>query len=92
VPLLASFEFKSCVQADCLPKSTMRLVAHEIINNFGNENKTYFPSFKIFCCVGSNYSNFYAADDGAACRFSEDKIDSTVKAFIEICSRDRIAY
>jgi len=29
----------------------MRLEAHEIVNNFGNENKTYFPSFKIFVVV-----------------------------------------
>jgi hypothetical protein len=82
VPLLASFEFESCVQADCLSKSTMRLVAHEIVNNSGYDNITYFPSFEIFRWGGSNYSNFYAADDGAAWHVSEDKVDSTVKAFI----------
>jgi tetratricopeptide (TPR) repeat protein len=92
VPLLASFEFESCVQADCLSKSTMRLVAHEIVNNSGYDNITYFPSFEIFRWGGSNYSNFYAADDGAAWHVSEDKVDSTVKAFIEIFSKDKIAF
>ena len=88
VPLLASFEFESCVQADCLSKSTMRLVAHEIVNNSGYDNITYFPSFEIFRWGGSNHSNFYAADDGAAWHVSEDKVDSTVKAFIDIFSKD----
>jgi tetratricopeptide (TPR) repeat protein len=48
VPLLASFEYESAVQADCLSKSTMRLVAHEVVNNSNISNILYWPSFEVF--------------------------------------------
>ncbi|MDB5992411.1 MAG: hypothetical protein JWQ10_3814 [Herbaspirillum sp.] len=84
VPLLASFEFESCVAADCLSKSTMRLTAHEVVNNSKLENIIYWPSFEIFRWGGSNASNFYAADDGAAWHVSEEKVNQTIDAFIDI--------
>lgn len=86
VPMLASFEFESAVQADCLSKSTMRLVAHEVVNNSGLENTLYWPSFEIFRWGGSNASAFYAADDGAAWHVSEDKVAATVEAFVKMFS------
>jgi len=84
VPLLASFEYESAVQADCLSKSTMRLVAHEVVNNSNIENILYWPSFEVFRWAGSNASNFYAADDGAAWHVSEEKVGGTVKAFVDM--------
>src|SRR5262249_44202174 len=86
VPLLASFEHESAVQADCLSKSTMRLVAHEVVNNSSIENILYWPSFEIFRWAGSNASNYYAADDGAAWHVSEEKVAGTIKAFVEMFS------
>jgi len=86
VPMLASFEFESAVQADCLSKSTMRLVAHEVVNNSGLENIIYWPSFEIFRWAGSNASDYFAADDGAAWHVSENKVDGTVKAFVGMFS------
>jgi len=86
VPLLASFEHESAVQADCLSKSTMRLVAHEVVNNSNLTNILYWPSFEIFRWAGSNASNFYAADDGAAWHVSEEKVAGTIKSFVEMFS------
>jgi tetratricopeptide (TPR) repeat protein len=86
VPLQASFEFESAVQADCLSKSTMRLVAHEVVNNSDIPNIFYWPSFEIFRWAGSNASDFYAADDGAAWHVSEDKVSGTIRAFVEMFS------
>ncbi len=86
VPLVASFEFESAVQADCLSKSTMRLVAHEVVNNSNIENILYWPSFEVFRWAGSNASNYYAADDGAAWHVSEEKVAGTIKAFVEMFS------
>lgn len=86
VPLLASFEHESTVQADCLSKSTMRLVAHEVVNNSKLENILYWPSFEVFRWGGSNASNYYAADDGAAWHVSEDKVAGTIRAFVEMFS------
>jgi len=86
VPLLASFEHESAVQADCLSKSTMRLVAHEVVHNSKLANILYWPSFEIFRWAGSNASNFYAADDGAAWHVSEEKVAGTIKTFVEMFS------
>ncbi|MBV8838558.1 MAG: GSCFA domain-containing protein, partial [Alphaproteobacteria bacterium] len=86
VPMLASFEHESAVQADCLSKCTMRLAAHEIVNNSSLSNIVYWPSFEIFRWAGSNASNFYAADDGAAWHVSEEKVAGTIRAFIDMFS------
>lgn len=86
VPLLASFEHESTVQADCLSKSTMRLVAHEVVNNSHLDNILYWPSFEVFRWGGSNASNYYAADDGAAWHVSEDKVAGTIRAFVDMFS------
>jgi hypothetical protein len=86
VPIIASFEFESAVQADCLSKSTMRLAAHEVVNNSGLENILYWPSFEVFRWAGSNAGNYYAADDGAAWHVSADKVAGTVKAFVDMFS------
>jgi tetratricopeptide (TPR) repeat protein len=86
VPLMASFEYESAVQADCLSKSTMRLVAHEVVNNSDITDILYWPAFEIFRWVGSNSSNYYAADDGAAWHVSEEKVAGTIRAFVEMFS------
>jgi len=86
VPILASFEYESAVQADCLSKSTMRLVAHEVVNNSNLSNILYWPSFEVFRWAGSNASNYYAADDGAAWHVSEQKVAGTIKAFVDMFS------
>jgi hypothetical protein len=86
VPILASFEHESAVQADCLSKSTMRLVAHEVVNNCNIQNILYWPSFEVFRWAGSNAGNYYAADDGAAWHVSEEKVAGTIHAFVEMFS------
>jgi tetratricopeptide (TPR) repeat protein len=86
VPLLASFEYESAVQADCLSKSTMRLVAHEVVNSSNISNILYWPSFEIFRWAASNASDYFAADDGAAWHVSEEKVTGTVRAFVEMFS------
>jgi tetratricopeptide (TPR) repeat protein len=84
VPLVASFGHESAVQADCLSKSTMRLVAHEVVNGSNISNILYWPSFEVFRWGGSNSSNYYAADDGAAWHVSEDKVAGTIRAFVDM--------
>jgi tetratricopeptide (TPR) repeat protein len=87
VPMLASFEYESAVQADCLSKSTMRLVAHEVVHNSSLSNILYWPSFEVFRWAGSNASNYYAADDGAAWHVSEEKVAGTIRAFVDMFSQ-----
>jgi tetratricopeptide (TPR) repeat protein len=89
VPLIASFEFESCVIADCLSKSTMRLVAHQVVHQSGLKDIIYWPSFEVFRWAGSNAGDFYAADDGAAWHVSEEKVNATIGAFIDMFDADR---
>ncbi|MGH9614769.1 MAG: GSCFA domain-containing protein, partial [Bryobacteraceae bacterium] len=86
VPLQASFEYRSAVQADCLSKSTLRLVAQEVVYNSGIADILYWPSFEIFRWAGSNSSNYFAADDGAAWHVSEEKVAGTIQAFTQMFS------
>jgi tetratricopeptide (TPR) repeat protein len=86
VPLQASFEYESAVQADCLSKSTMRLVAQEVVYNSNIADIFYWPSFEIFRWAGSHSSNYFGADDGAAWHVSEEKVAGTIQAFIEMFS------
>ena len=84
IPMAASFEYESCIQADCLSKSIMRLVAHEVVNNSKIANILYWPSFEIFRWGGSQSSNYFSVDDGASGHVSEDKVLGTTEAFIDI--------
>ncbi len=47
VPMLATFEFNSCVVADCLSKSTLRFVAEEVVNNSEITNIYYYHPLKF---------------------------------------------
>jgi tetratricopeptide (TPR) repeat protein len=87
IPMTASFGQESCIQADCLSKSTMRLVADEIVHHSNIANILYWPSFEIFRWAGSQSSQYYAIDDGSSNHVSEDKVGSTIKAFIDIFKR-----
>ena len=84
VPLLVSLKHKSCVQADCISKSTMRLVANEIVNNSTDgRGAIYWPSFEAIRWAGSNASEFYGAEDNLSVHVSENKVDRVIEAFIE---------
>ena len=84
VPLHMTFEFDSAVTADCLSKSTMRLAAHEIVNNHGLKDIYYWPSFEIFRWAGSHAGPYFGTDDGAAWHVSEAAVETTVGCFIEM--------
>ncbi len=86
VPMTASFEHESCVVADCLSKSTMRIVADEVVNKKGLGDIYYWPSFEIFRWAGSNSSDFFGVDDGNSIHVSEDKVSLTIDSFIKTFS------
>jgi len=85
VPLQMTFEFKSAIVADCLSKSTLRVAAHEIVNNAGLGDIYYWPSFEIFRWLGCHLANpVYGTDDGAAWHVSEDLVDLAMECFVEM--------
>jgi len=84
IPLMASFNYQSCVVADCLSKSTMRIVAEELVHNSNYKDIYYWPSFEFFRWGGSSASAFFGADDGNSIHASEDKVKVIIDSFIEI--------
>lgn len=85
VPIQATFEFGSAVGADCLSKSTLRIVAHELMQKeLGGI--IYWPSFEIVRWLGCHTGPVFGTDDGAAWHVSESLIDTIVQIFIETYS------
>jgi hypothetical protein len=83
VPLRASFEYESAVIADCISKSTLRVVAHEFLNSADGEHVLYWPSFEIVRWLGTHMGPFYGVDDGASWHISSDLIHAITDSFIE---------
>ena len=82
MPLKASFEFDSAVQADCLSKSTLRVAAHEILAQ-GIENVFYWPSFEIVRWLSSHTESPFGKDDQNNLHVNEDIINLIMELFIE---------
>ncbi|MGZ4969535.1 MAG: GSCFA domain-containing protein [Methylobacter sp.] len=87
VPLMMTFEMDSAIVADCLSKSTLRIVANEIVYNSEFKDIHYWPSFEIFRWLGCHsIEPFYGADDGAAWHVSEATVNTTVNCFLKTFS------
>jgi len=82
VPLRASFEFESAVQADCLSKSTLRIAAHEILAE-EYENIFYWPSFEIVRWLSPHIETPFGKDDQKNFHVNEALIDLIMDLFIE---------
>jgi hypothetical protein len=72
----------SCVQADCLSTSTLRLTADNISNEFSLNGIFYWPSFEVFRWVGSNISELKEGDDSASWHVTEKKVNKTILSFL----------
>ncbi|CAG9212459.1 GSCFA domain-containing protein [Burkholderia vietnamiensis] len=81
VPLKTTFEFKSAIQADCISKSTLRVVAHEFVTS--NPDVIYWPSFEIVRWLGGHVGPFYGNDDDAALHVGDHVVKAITDSFIE---------
>lgn len=81
VPLKTTFEFKSAIQADCISKSTLRVVAHEFVTK--NPEVIYWPSFEIVRWLGGHVGPYYGNDDDAALHVGDDVVKAITDSFIE---------
>jgi GSCFA family protein len=81
VPLKATFRDISCVSADCVSKSTLR-IAIDRVTSRGLANVYYWPSFEIARWIGSAlpYSAFGAPDSR---HVNLDIVAEILDAFIE---------
>jgi glycosyltransferase involved in cell wall biosynthesis len=81
VPLHATFEFKSAIQADCVSKSILRVVAHEFVTQY--PDVVYWPSFEVVRWLGGHVGPFYGLDDGAAWHVGTDVVKTITDLFID---------
>ena len=89
--LTTAFNKGSCVQADCLFTSTLRLTADNISNEFSDNGIFYWPSLEVFRWVGSNISELKGGDDGASWHVTEKKVDKTILSFLNHFSSNETA-
>ncbi|QBF81863.1 hypothetical protein EXU30_03480 [Shewanella maritima] len=83
VPLKASFKGESCVTADCVSKSTLRVALNEVLAG-SPENTYYWPSFEIIKWLGCHLPfPVYGTDDGVVRHVSRFMVLQILKAFTD---------
>jgi tetratricopeptide (TPR) repeat protein len=85
VPLKATFRGMSCMEADCLSKSVLRLAIDRLMAE-GRPNIYYWPSFEIVRWMGAHlerspYGNGRMGQNGTR-HVQHDVIDAIVNTFI----------
>ncbi len=82
VPLKASFQGVSCMTADCVSKSTLRVALHEALST-APENIYYWPSFEIIKWLGCHLPYpVYGTDDSVVRHVSRFMVLQILRAFI----------
>jgi hypothetical protein len=90
VPLNASFEYESAIVADCVSKSTLRVVADQFLR--GDAQRTfYWPSFEMVRWIGAHTTGrSYGDDDGNTRHVNDDLIRMIVELFLETHGEDAL--
>lgn len=83
VPLKATFERPSAVLADCVSKSTLRVVAHEIME-LKIPRVHYWPSFEIVKWLGCHIGPVFGLDDNSPLHPNDDLISMILNTFLRI--------
>jgi hypothetical protein len=82
VPLLASFRDISCLTADCVSKSVLR-VAIDLVMSERLRSVFYWPSFEIVRWVGANLPYPAFGEDGKARDVNRRVVGGIIDAFID---------
>jgi len=82
VPLLASFRDISCLTADCVSKSVLRVSLDQVMNE-RRESVYYWPSFEIVKWVGANLPFSAYAAEGKARDVNRELVATIIDMFIE---------
>jgi len=82
VPMQSTFERKSAVLADCMSKSTLRLVADQLCRS-DLKDIFYWPSFEIVRWMSGHVGPFFGTDDGASWHVSEGLVQQIIDLFVD---------
>ncbi|MBV8245686.1 MAG: GSCFA domain-containing protein [Candidatus Eremiobacteraeota bacterium] len=83
VPLKATFEFQSALIADCVSKSTLRVAAHEVMQQ-ALPNVHYWPSYEMVKWVGCHTGPVYGAEDGSSFHVNQELVKRNVALFLQV--------
>lgn len=81
VPLKATFEDRSCVAADCVSKSTLRVAIDQTMRA-GLPRVSYWPSFEIVRWLGSHMTTAMFGEDGSVRHVNRHAVKLIVDAFM----------
>jgi hypothetical protein len=86
VPLTGTNEMSSVIIADCISKSTVRLAAHEILQQY--PQVIYWPSFEIVRWL-SGHSDFrvFGKDDNHSRHVNNDIVNMIIDLFLQKYTR-----
>lgn len=81
VPLAATFEMASAIQADCVSKSVLRVAANEFVK-LNLPDVIYWPSFEMVRWFGGHVGQVFGTDDGCNFHVGDKLVSQIVEAFL----------
>lgn len=83
VPLAATFRPVSCVAADCVSKSILRVAIDQVLRR-NLDGVHYWPSFEMVKWAGAHFDfAVFGADDGWSRHVSRFVVVNVIKSFVE---------
>jgi tetratricopeptide (TPR) repeat protein len=82
VPLAATLENRSAMEADCLSKATLRVAVEQLVQSV--PDCVYWPSFEIVRWLGAYVPGMYGEEDGSPRHVSERVVRLVVRAFLQL--------
>jgi tetratricopeptide (TPR) repeat protein len=82
VPLAATLESRSPMEADCLSKATLRVAVEQLLQNV--DGCIYWPSFEIVRWLGTYIPGMYGDEDGSTRHVSERVVRTIIRNFLQI--------
>lgn len=89
VPLKATFERSSAIVADCVSKSTLRVVAHEIMQ-MQLPMVHYWPSYEIVKWIGCHTGPVFGVDDESPLHPSDELVRTIIASFLRVYGDEEV--
>ena len=80
VPLAATLENRSAMEADCLSKSILRVAVERLLQNV--DGCIYWPSFEIVRWLAAYIPGMYGEEDSSTRHVSERVVRTIIRAFL----------
>jgi hypothetical protein len=81
VPLAATLEKRSIMEADCLSKATLRLAVEQLIRD--TQDCLYWPAFEMVRWLGAYIPRMYGEEDESPFHVSERVVRTIIRLFLQ---------